>query len=93
MCFPHLLNLIAHCEAGLDYRIVALIKLTYKTLIELDDLHEVQKDIIKFLKNLANNSPLEIKPEFKQLLPNTQKPVKVLTKNTFFLHLTYSFFF
>lgn len=36
----------------------------------MNDLHEVQKAIIAFLKNLAHISPLEIKNEFKKLHAN-----------------------
>lgn len=67
MCFAHLLNLAAHYQAGLDYRLEALVRSTYNFLIKMNDLHEVQKAIIAFLKNLAHISPLEIKNEFKKL--------------------------
>jgi len=70
MCFAHLLNLAAHYQAGLDYRLEALVRATYNFLIKMNDLHEVQKAIIAFLKNLAHISPLEIKNEFKKLHAN-----------------------
>jgi hypothetical protein len=87
MCFSHLLNLIAHYEAGLDYRLDALIKSTYKILIKLNDLHEVQKDIIKFLKNLPNISPLDIKPEFRKLHKVLEKHEKHPFERRAFLYL------
>ena len=33
----------------------------------MDDLHEVQKEMIKFLRQLPEVSPLEIKDEFRKL--------------------------
>ena len=33
----------------------------------MNDLHEVQKEMIRFLRNLPEVSPLEIKTEFKKL--------------------------
>ena len=67
MCFARILNLIAHYEAGLDYHLERLIRSTYKFLIKMNDLHKVQIEIIKFLRNLPNISPLEIKTEFRRL--------------------------
>ena len=67
MCFSRILNLVAHYEAGKDYHLESLIKSTYKFLIRMDDMHEVQKEMIKFLRNLSEVSPLEIKDEFRKL--------------------------
>lgn len=67
MCFSRILNLVAHYEAGQDYHLERLIKTTYKFLIKMDDLHEVQKEMIKFLRNLPEISPLEIREEFRKL--------------------------
>ncbi len=33
----------------------------------MNDLHEVQKEMIKFLRNLPGISPLELKDEFRKL--------------------------
>ncbi|MGB5942801.1 MAG: hypothetical protein WBG71_07955 [Leeuwenhoekiella sp.] len=67
MCFARILNLVAHYEAGMDYHLEALLKSTYKFLIKMDDLHEVQKEMIKFLRNLGEIFPSELKNEFKKL--------------------------
>lgn len=67
MCFSRILNLVAHYEAGLDYHLERLIKSTYKFLKKMNDLHEVQKEMIKFLRKLPEVSPLEIKDEFRKL--------------------------
>lgn len=67
MCFARILNLVAHYEAGLDYHLDSLVKSTYRFLIKMNDLHEVQKEMIKFLRNLPDVSPLNIKDEFREL--------------------------
>ena len=67
MCFSRILNLVAHYEAGLDYNLDVLIRSTYKFLIKMEDLHEVQKEFIKFLRNLGDIYPSEVKNEFIKL--------------------------
>ena len=39
----------------------------YKFLIKMNDLHEVQREMIKFLRNLGTIFPHELKSEFKKL--------------------------
>lgn len=67
LCFSRILNLVAHYEAGLDYNLDVLIKSTYKFLIKMEDLHEVQKEFIKFLRTLPDIYPHEVKGEFIKL--------------------------
>ena len=67
LCFSRILNLVAHYEAGLDYNLEVLIKGTYKFLIKMEDLHEVQKEFIKFLRSLGDIYPHEVKNEFIKL--------------------------
>ena len=64
MCFARILNLVAHYEAGKDYHLEALLRSTYKFLIKMDDLHEVQKEMIKFVRRLGDIYPHELKREF-----------------------------
>jgi hypothetical protein len=64
MCFSRLLCLIAHYELGKDYYLENQLKNTYKFLLKMNDLHEVQKEIIRFLKNLSHLYPSDIKKEF-----------------------------
>ena len=68
LCFSRVLNLVAHYEAGLDYHLESLIRSTYKFLIKMEDLYQVQQEMIKFLKNLGKIYPHELKGEFKKLL-------------------------
>ncbi len=67
LCFSRVLNLVAHYEAGLDYHLDSLIRSTYKFLIKMEDLYEVQKEMIAFLKGLGDIYPHEIKDEFIKL--------------------------
>jgi len=67
MCFSRILNLVAHYEAGEDYHLDRLIKSTYKFLIKMEDLYEVQKEMIKFLRGLGDIYPHQINAEFKKL--------------------------
>jgi len=64
MCFARLLCLIVHYELGKDYNLENQLKNTYKFLLKMNDLHEVQKEIIRFLKNLSTLYPSDIKKEF-----------------------------
>ena len=68
LCFSRVLNLVAHYEAGLDYHLETLVRSTYKFLIKMNDLHEVQKEMIKFIKNLQHIYPHDLKDAFKELL-------------------------
>ena len=67
LCFSRVLNLVAHYEAGIDYHIERLVVSTYKFLIKMNDLHEVQKRMIAFLKNLSNIYPQDLRKEFIKL--------------------------
>lgn len=67
LCFSRVLNLVAHYEAGLDYNLDILMKSTFKFLIKMEDLYEVQKEMIKFLKGLGDVYPHQIKKEFSKL--------------------------
>ena len=68
LCFSRVLNLVAHYEAGLDYNLDALIKSTYKFLIRMEDLYEVQKEMIRFLRGLGDIFPHQLRGEFVKLL-------------------------
>jgi hypothetical protein len=64
MCFSRLLYLIVHFELGNDYYLENQLKSTYKFLLKMNDLNEVQKEIIRFLKNLNSIYPGDLKKEF-----------------------------
>jgi hypothetical protein len=67
LCFSRILNLVAHYEAGLDYHLESLIKSTYKFLIKMEDLYAVQKEMIRFIRQLGDIYPQDLKREFKNL--------------------------
>lgn len=67
LCFTRVLNLVAHYEAGYDFHIDRHIRDTYKFLLKMDDLHEVQKSMITFIRTLGNIYPHELKENFKKL--------------------------
>jgi len=69
MCFARVLNLLARYEAGLDENFDRYLKSTYKFLIEMNELHEVQREMIRFLRqlDLGNVLPHQLKAEFKNL--------------------------
>ena len=65
LCFTRVLNLVAHYEAGFDYHLDNHLRETFKFLIKMNDLHEVQKAMIRFVKKLSNIYPHELKSAFK----------------------------
>ena len=67
LCFTRLLNLIAHYEAGFDYHLDQHIRDTFKFLLKMGDLHEVQKSLIRFMRKLGNIYPSELKDAFRKL--------------------------
>ncbi len=73
LCFSRVLSLIAHYEARMDLHLDTQLHNTYKFLIKMDDLYAVQKEMIKFLRNLENVNPLKIKEEFKKLYDRLKK--------------------
>jgi glutaredoxin-related protein len=73
LCFSRVLNLVAHYEAGLDYHLDTLLRSTYKFLIKMNDLHEVQKEMIKFIRGLQDIYPHDLKNAFKDLLERLKK--------------------
>ncbi len=73
MCFARVLSLVAHYEVGLDYQLEVQLKSTYKFLIKMNELHEVQREMIKFLRKLGDIYPSELKNEFIKLHKRLKK--------------------
>ena len=67
LCFTRVLNLVAHYEAGFDYHLDFHIRETYKFLIKMNDMHEVQKAMIRFVKRLGDIYPQDLKKAFIDL--------------------------
>jgi hypothetical protein len=87
MCFARLLCLIAHYELGKDYYLEAQLRNTYKFLIKMNDLYEVQKEIIRFLKSLNTIYPSDIKNEFIKMKARFQILEKDPYEKRAFLYL------
>ncbi len=66
-CFARILNLIAHYESGLDYHLERQFKDTYKFLLKMENLQEVQKEFIVSIKSLGDVFPHQIKNEFQKI--------------------------
>ncbi|MDB4292729.1 hypothetical protein N9954_04925 [Maribacter sp.] len=73
MCFARVLSLVAHYEAGMDYHLEVQLKSTYKFLLKMNDLHAVQQEMIKFLRNLGNIYPDQLRSEFQKLYIQLKK--------------------
>lgn len=73
MCFARVLNLFAHYEAGMDYHLEVQLKITYKFLLKMNELHAVQKEMIKFLRNLGDIYPSQLRHEFQKLHTELKK--------------------
>lgn len=67
MCFARVLSLVAHYEAGMDYHLEVQLKSTYKFLLKMNELHAVQREMIKFLRKMGNIYPHELKAAFQEL--------------------------
>ncbi|TXN35493.1 hypothetical protein FVB32_13005 [Flagellimonas hymeniacidonis] len=73
MCFARVLSLVAHYEAGMDYHLEVQLKSTYKFLLKMNDLHAVQKEMIKFLRSLGDIYPSDLRNEFQKLYNELKK--------------------
>ena len=87
LCFTRLLNLITHYEAGFDYHIDLHIRDTFKFLLKMGDLHEVQKSLIRFVRKLGNIYPHELKDAFKKLHAELKQYEKDPYERRAFLYL------
>jgi hypothetical protein len=59
--------LLSHFELGNDELIEYQVKSTYRFLSQMDNLQQVQKEILTFLKKLGHIEPHELKNAFKHL--------------------------
>ena len=66
-CFARILSLIAHYESGLDYDFERQFKDTYRFLLKMENLQEVQKEFISSIKALGDVFPHQIRKEFKKI--------------------------
>jgi hypothetical protein len=66
-CFARILNLIAHFELGNNILVSYQVKSVYRFLLKTEDLQEVQKEILKFLRKTPKMSEKDIVHEFQKL--------------------------
>src|SRR5690606_10945942 len=66
-CFARILHLIALYEEGLDEHLEYQIKSVYKFIVKMNELHQVQQEIMLFVRNLGRIYEYQLKDEFKKL--------------------------
>lgn len=66
-CFARILNLIAHFELGNMRLVEYQVKSVYRFLSKLEDLHEVQREIFRFLRKTPRIQKSETRKEFIRL--------------------------
>ncbi len=72
-CFARFLNLIAHYELGNMQLVEYLVKSVYRFLVKMQELHQVQREILQFLRRLPRIQKHEIRKEFVKLRNNLVK--------------------
>lgn len=87
MCFARVLSLIAHYDAGKDEYLSTQVKETFQYLTKMNQLHEVQKEMILFLKNIDTVYPLQLKNAFKNLHTKLKTFEQRPFENRVFLYL------
>ncbi|HYH56688.1 MAG TPA: hypothetical protein VD772_08760, partial [Anseongella sp.] len=66
-CFARILHLIASYEEGLDEHLDYQIKTVYKFIVKMNELHQVQQEIMLFVRNLGRIYEYQLKEEFRKL--------------------------
>lgn len=72
-CYARILNLICSYESGSDYNIDYQIRAVYVFLDKMNDLQQVQKEMMHFLKRLNSVYASDLKEAFRKLY-ETIKP-------------------
>ncbi len=86
-CFARILNLISHFEME-NYDLVEyLVKSTYRFLAKMEDLHQVQKEILMFLRRLPQIPQSNLVSEFENLLTTFKRLRKDPYEKRPFLYL------
>ena len=66
-CFARILNLIAHYELGNDTLVEYQIRSVYRFLLHIEDLQQVQREILHFLRRTPGMRRNDLLEEFRQL--------------------------
>jgi tetratricopeptide (TPR) repeat protein len=72
-CFSRILCLIAHYELGNDQLVEYQVKSVYRFLIRMKDMHKVQSEILRFIRNLTRILPSDVKTELRKLKDKLKK--------------------
>lgn len=72
-CYAKMLNLIASYEAGIDYNLDYQIRSVYTFLVKMNDMQQVQREMLTFLKKLNTFYAHDLKNEL-QILYQRLKP-------------------
>jgi tetratricopeptide (TPR) repeat protein len=86
-CFGRILNLISHYELENTELLEYQIRSTYRFLAKMEDLQEVQKYILRFLRKLSSISPDQLKDELKKSRKDLQKWINDPYEKRAFLYL------
>jgi len=86
-CFGRILNLISHYELENTELLEYQIRSTYRFLAKMEDLQEVQKYILRFLRKLSMISPDQLKDELKKSRIDLQKMANDPYEKRAFLYL------
>ena len=66
-CYAKMLYLICSYEAGIDYNLDYQIRSVYSFLVKMNDMHQVQKELLAFLKRLGHIYQADLRGELEQL--------------------------
>lgn len=66
-CYARILNLICSYEAGIDYNLDYQVRSVYSFLVKMNDMQEVQKEMMRFLKRLNSMYESNFKDELRTL--------------------------
>ena len=67
LCLTSVVSEVAQYYAGFVCHLYAHLRETYKFLIKMNDLHEVQKAMIRFVRSLGDIYPHQLKTAFVNL--------------------------
>ena len=86
-CFARILSLISHYELGNDQHLEYQIKSVFRFLFKMEELGEVHREILRFLKKTPQMQKKELKIQFVELKNKLEKLIKHPFEKRPFLYL------
>lgn len=86
-CFARILSLISHYELGNDQHLEYQIKSVFRFLFKMEELGEVHREILRFLKKTPQMQKKELKQQFLELKNKLEKLLKHPFEKRPFLYL------